>query len=99
METDKIATINTVAKMSEVPCGLAARVYLTQNGVARVYTPVVNVRKVNAMLNNKKGRSFSTSPKASLRSNGGVFKAFGSSLFLVIPRKRAIPAIPAKLIA
>ena len=76
-----MATINTIAKMSEVTCGLAARVYLTQNGVAKVYNPVVNVRKVNAIVNNKKGRSFSTSPKAPFRSNGGAFKAFESSYF------------------
>jgi hypothetical protein len=63
METDKIATINTVAKMREVACGLAPSVYLTQNGVARVYAPVVHAIKVPAMLNNKKGRSFSTPQK------------------------------------
>src|SRR6266498_573800 len=99
METDKIATINTIAKISEVPCEPAARVYLTQNGVARVYAPVVNMRKVNATVNNKKGRSFNTSPKASFRANGDAFKALGSSLFRMIATKRAIPATPAKLIA
>src|SRR5688572_17165536 len=77
MGTDKIAVINTIAKMSEVTCGLARRVYLTQNGVARVYAPVVKMRKVTAMVNSKKGRSLSTSPKASFRPNGGALIAFG----------------------
>jgi hypothetical protein len=99
METDKTAVMNTVAKMKEVARGLAAKVYLTQKGVPKVYTPVVNVRKVTATVNNKKGRSFNTSPKAPFRFNGGAFRDFGSSLFRMIPRKRAIPDIPAKLIA
>src|SRR5574338_485153 len=99
MATDKIAVINTAAKIKEVACGLAPSVYLTQNGVPKVYKLVVNERKVTATVNNKKGWSLSTSPKAPLRFNGGVFKEFGSSLFRKIPKKRAIPEIPAKLIA
>ena len=39
MDAERIATINTIAKMSDVLCGLAHRVYLTQNGVPKVYTP------------------------------------------------------------
>ena len=35
-ETERIAMMNTVAKMTDVICKLAAREYLTQKGVASV---------------------------------------------------------------
>ena len=57
------------------------------------------MRKVTAMMYIKKGRSFNTSPNAPFRFSGGAFKALGSSLFRMIPRKRAIPETAAKLIA
>jgi hypothetical protein len=41
MEAERMAVINTIAKMIEVLCGLAAIVYLTQNGVAKVSTAVI----------------------------------------------------------
>jgi hypothetical protein len=99
IEAERIAVMNTVAKMRDVLCGLAPAVYLTQNGVANVSTAVIYVRKVTEAVYNKKGRSSKISPNALFKSSGGAFKASGSSLFRTIPRRRATPETIAKLIA